>query len=354
MIPKHIQKDLEYLKEANQLRELKMYGEGIDFFSNDYLGLAKSWVDNQQGLKIGSTGSRLISGNHEYFELLENFLSNWFGKSVLLYGSGYLANIGVLSSIPTRHDTILYDSLCHTSLKDGIRLSLAKSYPFPHNNYEKLEKLIQNSQGEVYVVVESVYSMDGDSPDAHILKYLVDRYGIYLIVDEAHSFGICGEDGKGWINQNDLNNHVFLGIYPLGKAAGAYGAFVMGDKMVIDYLINHSRTFIYSTALPPLLVFGIYQNLLKLQRANEPRKYLMDLCQNLGGQWIYPIIIPGNDNCKKFANFLLNNGILCKAILSPTVPKGTERIRIVLHATNTNEEVEWLKKLVNQYILERQ
>ncbi|GIV43241.1 MAG: hypothetical protein KatS3mg035_0364 [Bacteroidia bacterium] len=193
MIPKHIQNHLEHLKAIGQFRELKNYGKGIDFFSNDYLGLGKNFVEViHQDLNWGSTGSRLISGNHHYYEQLEDFLSQWFKKTALIFGSGYMANLGVLSSIPTRHDTILYDSLCHASLKDGIRLSLAKSYPFPHNNYEKLENLIKNSSGDVYVVVESVYSMDGDSPHPEILKSLVNKYGIYLIIDEAHSFGICG------------------------------------------------------------------------------------------------------------------------------------------------------------------
>ncbi len=349
MIPNHILNSLENLKSIGQFRELKSYGNGIDFFSNDYLGLGKNFINIvKDDLALGSTGSRLISGNHYYYEQLEVFLCEWFEKSVLIYGSGFTANLGVLSCIPTRHDTILYDSFCHTSLKDGIRLSLAKSYAFPHNNYEKLENLIKNSVGDVYVAVESVYSMDGDSPDTEVLKYLVQKYGIYLIVDEAHSFGILGEKGKGWIHQNQLENYTFLSIYPLGKAAGAYGAFVVADEPIIQYLINHSRTFIYSTALPPIMVYGIYQNLLELQSADIQRNYLLELSKLFNHQWIYPLIISGNENCKSFANILLNHGILAKAILSPTVPKNKERIRIVLHSTNTLEEVKLLSDLINQ------
>ncbi len=349
MIPNHILNSLENLKSIGQFRELKSYGNGIDFFSNDYLGLGKNFINIVKfDLTFGSTGSRLISGNHSYYEQLEVFLCEWFEKSVLIYGSGYTANLGVLSCIPTRHDTILYDSLCHTSLKDGIRLSLAKNFPFPHNNYEKLENLIKSSKGDIYVVVESVYSMDGDSPNSEILKYLVKKYGIYLIVDEAHSFGILGEKGKGWIQQNQLEDYTFLSIYPLGKAAGAYGAFVVADETVIQYLVNHSRTFIYSTALPPIMVYGIFQNLLQLQSANAQRSFLLELSKTFNYQWIYPLIISGNENCKNFANILQNHGILSKAILSPTVPKGKERIRLVLHSTNTIEEVNLLSDLINQ------
>lgn len=350
MIPKHIENNLNYLKNIGQFRELKFYKNGVDFFSNDYLGLAKNFVSTfDKNLNLGSTGSRLISGNHHYYEELEDFLFQWLGKPALMFGSGYMANLGVLSCIPTRHDTIIYDSLCHASLKDGIRLSLAKSYPFPHNHYEKLENLIKNSKGDVYVVVESIYSMDGDSPNPEILKFLVKKYGIYLIVDEAHSFGICGEKGKGWIHQNQLEDYVFLGIYPLGKALGAYGAFVISEYPVIDYLINHSRTFIYSTALPPVLVYAIHENIKKLQLADKQRNHLHELSKKFNNQWIYPLIISGNEDCKNFANLLQNNGFLVKAILSPTVPKGKERIRIVLHSTNTFDEVNQLIYLIHHH-----
>jgi len=343
VIPDFIKKAVENFKEIGQYRELKIYDKGIDFFSNDYLGLAKKLVFNVSDVNLGATGSRLISGNSVIHEELEEFLSNWYQKSSLLFGSGYLANVGVLSSIASRHDTILYDSLCHASIKDGIRLSLAKSFPFPHNNYEKLEKLIQNSKGNVFVVVESVYSMDGDSPNPMVLRDLVKKYGIYLIVDEAHSFGICGNEGRGWVYENQLMEDTFLGIFPLGKAAGAYGAFVIAEPLVIDYLINSARTFIYSTALPQFLVKGIYENIQFIAKANAEREHLKILAEHFQGQWIYPFIIPGNDNCKNMANLLQKKGFLVKAILSPTVPKGKERIRMVLHSYNSLEEVLDLK-----------
>lgn len=349
MIPEHIINEIDRLKSIGQFRELKSYSDGIDFYSNDYLGIGKKNYVTDNQLFIGSTGSRLISGNHIFYEILENFISKWFNKKTLVYGNGYMANVGVLSCIPTRHDTILYDSLCHTSLKDGIRLSLAKNYPFPHNNLEKLENLIKNSKGNVYVVIESVYSMDGDSPNPDTLKYLVKKYGIYLIIDEAHSFGLCGENGKGWINQNKMEEFTFIGIFPLGKAAGSMGAFVLADELVIQYLINFSRTFIYSTALPPILVQGIYENIKKIQKFDAERLHLKTLMKYFNNQWIYPLVISGNDNCKNFANFLQNNGFLVKAILSPTVPKGKERIRIVLHSFNTEEEILKLKQLINDY-----
>ncbi len=349
MIPYHIQKDLDYLRSIHQFRELKTYSQGIDFFSNDYLGLAQNlFKESHEILKYGASGSRLISGNHTLYTTLETYLETWFQNSALLYGSGYMANTGVLSCIPSRHDTILYDALCHSSLKDGIRLSLAQKYPFPHNDYDKLENLIKKSKGDVFVIIESVYSMDGDSPDPNVLKELVKKYGIYLIIDEAHSFGICSKEGKGWIAQNHLESYTFLSIFPLGKAAGVYGAFVISHKPVIQYLINHSRTLIYSTALPPLLVYSILDNLDKLRKAEQQRNYLLNLIKYFNNQWIYPVIIPGNDSCIHFAQTLQSEGFLVKPILSPTVPKGKERIRIVLHSFNTEEQVLKLKRFIDE------
>ena len=196
---------LQQRKEAGLYRELRDYSELIDFSSNDYLGLAKETESSQE--KSGATGSRLISGNFKEIEELEDFIADYHGfPAALIFNSGYTANLGLLSTIPQRGDTILYDELVHASIRDGIRLSNANSFSFSHNDTEGLKKRLEKAEGNVFVVVESVYSMDGDSPDLNSVAELCETYNANLLVDEAHALGVVGEKGEGvevdslWIN----------------------------------------------------------------------------------------------------------------------------------------------------------
>ncbi len=345
-IPNSLIENLRKIENNNKLRTLDNFNQLIDFQSNDYLSLAQNPKNNY--ILQGSTGSRLISGNSIFHEKLEEWSANFFkAEASLFFNSGYAANLGVLSSIPTRFDTILYDEKVHASIKDGIRLSLAKNFPFKHNDFENLEKKILQSAGNKYIVVESVYSMDGDSPDWDKLVALSLRDDVYLIVDEAHSIGIFGENGEGICVDKGIEEHFLLRIYPLGKAPGATGAIVVGQNPIIQYLINSARSFIYSTALPPQIAEFCLQNLIQMQNANNQRLQLAEnlaFASNILNQKlvspIIPILIGGNDNTKLVANKLKDNNFGVKAILSPTVPIGFERLRIVLHAHNSKTEIE--------------
>lgn len=346
-MPASIQERLDRWKAEDRFRTLpSSTQQGIDFYSNDYLGFAlpHANLSIENLLPSGATGSRLLSGNHPLYASIEQLLFEQYQQHALLCNSGYMANLALWSCLPTRHDTILYDQYAHASIKDGIRLSLAKAYPFKHNDFNHLEELIQKSKGDVFIAIESVYSMDGDSPDASALKQIIQRYGCYCIVDEAHAFGILGSRGKGWTYQHQLEKEVLAILLPFGKAAGSMGAAIIAEKMLLNLLINNARPFIYTTALPPLLLHALYHNLLLIFEAEKPRAQLLNLSQSFHNQWIIPHIIPGNSACKKVAKVLNELGFLVRPILSPTVPEGTERLRIVLHAFNTTEQITELKK----------
>ncbi len=351
--PKTIQSKLRQREEELSFRKLSRKKEGVDFFSNDYLGIAK--LEFSSSLGHGSTGSRLISGNSVIAENVESELANFYGTSAgLLYNSGYDANIGLLSSVPQRGDTIVYDRLCHASIRDGIRLGVAKNYSFEHNNLEKLEqRLLQCKEGEKYVVVESVYSMDGDQAPLAELAKICQKHNAYLIVDEAHAAGFFGDRGEGLVSQLGINTEVFAKVITFGKAYGSHGAIVLGGELLKNYLINFSRSFIYTTAMSPSAVERISFAVEKAKKMTVERQQLhenIQLFQKLakkenlnllnGYSPIQSIIITGNKKVKEIAERVSKNGFMIKAILSPTVPKGEERIRICLHSYNTNVEIQ--------------
>ncbi len=248
----------ERIEEGN-LRTLTQNSSLKDFTSNDYLGFARSEklgasiekeLDNYLGTHHGASGSRLLSGNSKYAEFLENFLEELFNYPVLIFNSGYNANIGVFSSIPQKQDTLILDEYIHASIIDGARLSGAKKEKFKHNDLENLEEILQKSTGNTFVGIESLYSMDGDFAPLTEMALLCQQYGAYLIVDEAHSTGIYGPDGKGRVAELGLEPLCFARIYTFGKALGTHGAMVVGSPLLKKYLINFARTFIYTTALP--------------------------------------------------------------------------------------------------------
>lgn len=359
------QKLAKRLLEGN-LRKLSMDNRGVDFSSNDYLGLAKnedlqktiSARISSESASSGSTGSRLLTGNSALHEEIENTLSDFFDSdSALLFPSGYTANLALLSTIPQRGDTILYDDYSHASIKDGVRLSNAQYRRFNHNDFEDLDQKIASSKGRVFVVVESVYSMDGDICDfERILKVIYDRQA-YLIVDEAHSTGIYGQSGNGLINDLGLQSQVYARIFTFGKALGLHGACVTGSTVLRDFLINFARPFIYSTAPPPSHLISIQET---IQYLNENRDGKVKLFENitkfqelikqlpsgiqsrflLNNGPIQGIVVGDNSRCRELSEDLSIQGYLQMPILSPTVPQGSERIRICLHSFNTFSEIE--------------
>ena len=334
--------------EYRQLLNLESF---TDFWSNDYLGLSASTLISK--LNHGSTGSRLISGHSNIHNEVEKLAADFFNtEKSLLFNSGVDANVGVLSSLPQKGETIIYDELCHASIRDGIRLSMAKNFSFKHNDVEHLEKKLKNTQNTVYVVVESLYSMDGDLAPLKDLVEICKKYHAKLIVDEAHSAGVYG-NGKGYVSELHLDEDVFIKSVTVGKAFGLHGALVCCDHNVREFLINFCRTFIYTTAVSPAHCDYIKQRINEVDKGDDLRRnlfhninYFNDLCGLSNPSPIFSFGFENLENCHQKAQELKQNGIATKEILSPTVPKGKERIRICIHAFNTEKELDILASLL--------
>lgn len=339
-----------------------------DFASNDYLGLAHSSelqkrIHEQieiKGLhKNGATGSRLLSGNFAYAEEVEQKLASLFkGESCLIFNSGYSANLSVLSSLPQKGDTILYDEWAHACIKDGARLSLAKRFSFKHNDLHDLENKLKKAEGRIYVAVESIYSMDGDACPLSELVKVTEPYHAVIILDEAHSTGVYGENGNGLANAFGLENKIDIRVYTFGKGMGVHGACVVGSKSLIDYLINFARPFIYTTALPPHALasidcaFEFLKDNISLQKILIEKvntyKSALNRQHYLSNSAIQPFVVSGNKNIRKVTDQIRAHGFDVRPILSPTVKEGTERIRICLHTFNSNEDIIELSNLLQQ------
>ena len=358
-----LQTKLQQRKNENSFRVLSNKEHLIDFSSNDYLGLARSGdlfelinkkIDSLPH-RNGSSGSRLLSGNSTYTEEVENKLAKIFNaEAALIFNSGYTANQAVLSCIPQRGDTILYDKLAHACIRDGSRLSLANQHSFEHNNLPDLEKKLSQTTGNVFVVVESIYSMDGDESPLGEIVTLAKKYSALLMIDEAHSTGVIGSKGSGFAVSKQLQSEIGIRVYTFGKAMGCHGACVVGSKELIEYLINFARPFIFTTALAPHSIaaidcaFQYLENNIHLQEElNKKIKLFTSLNINSrntirSNSQIQSIIIPGNENVRNAAEKIQARGFDVRPILSPTVPQGSERLRICLHTFNSDEEIKQL------------
>lgn len=346
--------------EANALRKLVLHNGMIDFCSNDYLGIIKNNLLETdpiftQQLKTGSGGSRLLAGHTALAEETEKKIAIFHNAAAaLIFNSGYDANVGVLSSIPQRGDIVLYDYLSHASIRDGIRLSFASAFSFAHNDLHHLEKkLTQHKGNNIFIVTESVFSMDGDICPLEDLILLAKKYNAHIILDEAHAIGVVGENGEGLSQSLNLEQEIFCRIYTYGKACGCHGAAVAGSQSLKTYLINFARSFIYSTAIPEHAVAAInasYNFFPKLKEERKHLKILIDYFQQsqtgftkfISKTPIQVVLVPGNDEVRQLAQTLQQQGFDIRPILYPTVPKGGERLRIVLHSFNTLNEVEKL------------
>lgn len=367
-LPKALHDKLQQRIDVNALRKLPVTAGLIDFSSNDYLGFSRSqeifdvvhqYLVDKEILNNGSTGSRLITGNHGLYKETEDFIIQFHkSEAALIFNSGYDANVGLFSSLPQKEDIILYDEYIHASIRDGIRLCNAKAYKFKHNDLDVLANLIarySNSQGEIYVVTESVFSMDGDSPNLEDLVKLCNNHNCLLIVDEAHALGVFGNNGEGLIQHLGLEDKIFARVMTFGKGLGCHGAAVLGSPQLREYLVNFARSFIYTTALPPHSLATIllaYKTLESNITANKQLKdnisfFTLKVAEyNLSSFFIYSYsaihcaVIQGNDKVKHIAAVLQQKGFNVKAILSPTVPQGEERLRFCLHSYNTKEDIE--------------
>lgn len=347
----------------NSLRKLSTESSLIDFCSNDYLGLAQSKelaqkVHNDllliEGNINGSSGARTIAGTSKLTLEVEEMLAKFHhSDSALIYNSGYTANLGLFSALPYRGDTILYDELIHASIRDGIGLSRAFAYSFKHNDLQSLETRLKAAKGNVYVAAESIYSMDGDEAPLVEMVNLCKIYNAALIVDEAHSNGLYGEKGEGLVCQLQLQNDVFARVMTFGKAIGCHGAAVLGSENLKQFLINYSRSFIYTTAPSPhqlLSIKNAYDIVSCIDDKVFKMRYLVDLFKQKiqsninielipSSSSIQCVIIPGNDAVKALCKAVQNDGFDVRPIVAPTVPEGKERIRICIHAFNTEEEI---------------
>jgi 8-amino-7-oxononanoate synthase len=358
--------DKKLLERAqnHSLRSLSIKrAQMIDFCSNDYLGIVKNNLIEKQmpaGLSSGSTGSRLLSGNYELIEETENLIARFHhAEAALIFNSGYDANTGLLSCVPQKEDTIIYDKLSHASLRDGIRLSFAASFSFLHNDLDDLEKKLKavHHDHQKFVVTESIFSMDGDEAPLQEHVFLCEKYNAALVVDEAHATGVISHEGEGLVQKLNLQEKVFARIHTFGKACGAHGAAILGSSKLKKYLINFSRQFIYSTSMPPVAAKAIsitYQLFPSMQKERKHLAKLINAFQTASSQFhilrsnspIQAVIIPGNEEVKRIAEICRNKNFDIRPILYPTVPKGAERLRIVLHAYNTIDEVNVLLKLL--------
>lgn len=366
---KRTQVKIDELKTKNLLRTLRKENkELVDFTSNDYLGLARSEELHQlisQKTELitphlnGATGSRLLSGNSIYTEEVENKLASIFkSESTLVFNSGYTANLGVLSCLPQKGDTIFYDELSHACIKDGARLSLAKRFSFQHNNMDDLRsKLKRNAVGIPFIAVESIYSMDGDQCPLVDLIDVADEFNAVIILDEAHSTGILGRRGGGLAISMDIEAKIPVRIYTFGKAMGIHGAVVACSELLTSYLINFSRPFIYTTALPQHSIvsidcaFDFLERNIHLQRLLKHKIELFKKHCNIttcSSSPIQPVFISGNDRVKEISKKLLAHNLDVRPILSPTVKAGTERLRICLHAFNEDKEIITLATALNE------
>lgn len=370
---------LDELKKHSHFRDLKnfegkdekyIYFKGkklLNLSSNNYLNFADNKQITEEFLNsagaeysFGSASARLLTGTLPVYSELEKLLSDLYGKeSALIYNSGYHANVGISSALNQKGDVIFSDKLNHASIIDGMKLSDGKFFRFPHNNMEALEKLLireRKNYKNAFIITESVFSMDGDIEDLKKIIELKKKYNCNLIIDEAHAFGVFGEKGLGVAEELGIINDVDLIVGTFGKAVGSMGAFVVGSKVLIDFLINKSRSFIFSTALPPVNIAftkWIIEN--KFPLVKEKRKRMLSIAKKFGSDsHIIPVIVGENKDTVDLCEVLFHNGYFTLPIRPPTVPAGTSRLRLSLTCEIEETELELLMENIHEKLLVKQ
>lgn len=339
----------------------------IVFSSNNYLGLANDKrLVNAAGtilhdFGVGSSGSRLTTGNSEWHEKLEERIASFKQtEAALLLSSGYLANVGVLSSLPEKGDVILSDQLNHASIIDGCHLSKADTVIYNHVDMDDLEEKLKETESyqRRFIVTDGVFSMDGTIAPLDMIMSLAKHYHAFVIVDDAHATGVLGDDGRGTSEYFAVFPDVVIGT--LSKAIGTEGGFVAGSKVLIDFLLNHARTFIFQTAIPPSICAASYAALEIIEHSKEKRKLLVskvkqiktsleEMGYTVKGDYtpIIPVIIGDTEMAVIFSNRLQEKGIYAPAIRPPTVPIGESRIRLTVTSDHSFKEVDYLLESFN-------
>lgn len=366
-----LKKHLEEIKSKNLYRHRVILPKNIvNFSSNDYLGLRdnqktkEKLLQNIDKLDLGSGASVLVSGYHPIQQELENFIADFKQtESCIVVGSGYMANVGLLQALTEEDDVIFSDELNHASIIDGIRLSKAKKVIYKHLDFEDLESKIKSidTKGKKFIITDGVFSMEGDIAPLDKILEIADRYNAVLIVDDAHGTGITGE-GRGTLNHFGIkpkDNIIQVGT--LSKAVGSYGAFICGNRLLIDFLVNKMRSVIFTTGLSPIQNFISLENFKLLSEEDYRRedvlkkaKYLYNGLKSIGinvhfhNTPILSYIVGSEEQALKIRDRLLENNIFIQAIRPPTVPKGTSRLRITVSYKNSYEEIDKLLEIISK------
>lgn len=375
-----LQKELEQRKVDGLLRQRRLLDSPqaehivanhkpyLSFCSNDYLGLANrpeliaAMQQAAANSGVGSGASNLITGHHRYHDDLEKQLAQFVEMpAALLFSTGYMANIGVLGALMGRSDAIFADKLNHACLNDGGYFSYAEFHRYPHNDVAALEKLLKASSARhKLIAADAVFSMDGDIAPIPEYLALCEKYDAYLYLDDAHGFGVLGPHGQGSLHHFNIKSPRIIMMATLGKAAGVAGAFVAGEQVVIDYLIQKAKSYVYSTPAPPALSATLSASLALIAQGDDLRQHLNTLIAYLKAnlnlkKWhllssdtaIQPLVIGENQAALAVSEYLQDKGILVPAIRPPTVPAGTARLRISLSAGHTLDEVKQLVAAIN-------
>lgn len=358
--------ELHDLKERNRFRQLTP-GSGLSLAGNDYLNLSdhpalvqKTHELLSAGIPLGSTGSRLLSGTHRLHLETEEQIAIWKqSEAALLFNSGYDANTGVISTLIPKDSVVFSDKLNHACIVDGLKATGAHTERFRHLDMTDLESRLKKHESDPrpkFLIVESVYSMDGDKPDFSILAQFCDRYGLHLMVDEAHGTGVFGKTGAGVLEEAGMMDVPLVTIHTCGKALGVSGAFVTGSRILIDKLINSCRNFIYTTAMPPIQAGLIGESIRLVQGMEREREYLKNLSVWSAGairnetgfstghtqSMIIPVIIGSDAEALRIALRCREAGFDVRPVRPPTVPEGTSRLRLSLHTRVTRDHIKSL------------
>lgn len=366
--------ELEHLRAQGLARSLSLQEDfnGINLSSNDYLGLShhpdviKAATAAAQRYGIGGTSSRLLAGTTSLHEDLEKELASFLDKeAALVFSSGYHANTGVIPALAGPDDVIFFDRLCHASLVDGVRLSRARFFSFEHNDMDDLKKGLAayRSKGRrAFVISEGVFSMDGDKPPLDELVNLAKAWDALTYLDEAHTLGLFGPEGRGVAAQMGLLSEIDLYVGTLSKSMGGHGGFVASSKTIIDLLVSKSRTFIYTTALPALVAAGTRSALSLLKRMDDRRLLIQETAQHLRDRLteegfsclnsmsqIIPVWTGDIPSTKKLSAHLLSRGFFVPSIRPPTVPAGEGRVRLSLTFDVINSGLKALEQAFHDY-----
>lgn len=364
---KKYEEELKSLQKSGNLRSLKDLSSAdykVNLSSNDYLGISKKNIPRPTGNSFGSGSSRLLTGNYKEYELLESELENLYRRPALFFNSGYHANIGILPALTTKEDLILSDKLNHASIIDGIRLSSADQLRFKHTDYDHLIHILENKRNEyknVFIVSESIFSMDGDEADLTKLIEIKEKFDCFLYVDEAHALGVRGSKGLGLSEEKECLKDIDLLVGTFGKAMNSIGAYVVCHSTLKQYLINKMRSLIFTTSLPPIVISWNYIMLRTIVKMKMERDHLQAISSQLrnelkslnietnGSSNIIPVMVGDSQKCINLADHLQKKGFLVFPIRPPAVPQGTARLRISLCADLDWDNIKELPKLIKDY-----